>query len=111
MRKGPQAGSKDLSLGQEILAWRENAKPYWGIGTSKILRIKDKQVFLDYNDREAQHLNTQIKPSVPNAFQNSMFVKRKQYISDRHERSSFDKTVLHITKPITESPDTAEQKK
>lgn len=42
-----EASSVDFSPGQEVLVYRENDKAVKWIGPFKILRLSDKQVFLD----------------------------------------------------------------
>jgi hypothetical protein len=59
----PTPSTKSYSAGQKALVYRENYSPHWQ-GPYKIIRIENKQVYIDRNGKEVQHSISQIKPSI-----------------------------------------------
>ena len=59
----PPASKLVLQSGQKVLVYREKENPHW-TGPFKIVRLLDKQVFIDRNGTEVQHSVSQIKPYV-----------------------------------------------
>jgi hypothetical protein len=67
----PTASTKSYSAGQKVLVYRETESPHWQ-GPYNIIRIENKQVYIDRNGREVQHSISQIKPYVDSINDESM---------------------------------------
>ena len=59
----PPASKVVLQPGQELLVYREKQNPNW-TGPFKIIRLLDKQVFIDRHGTEVQHSVSQVRPYV-----------------------------------------------
>jgi len=56
------AASKVYKAGDEVLVFREDEKPVKWTGPFKVLRVDDKQIFIDRKGSEVQHSVSQVKP-------------------------------------------------
>lgn len=64
LSKLPSASKYNLREGKQVLVYREKEKPYKWTGPYKIVRIDDKQVFIDRNGEEIQHSRAYVKPYI-----------------------------------------------
>jgi hypothetical protein len=67
----PTASTEPYSAGQKVLVYRDNESPHWQ-GPYSIIRIENKQVYIDRNGKEVQHSISQIKPYIDSINDESM---------------------------------------
>lgn len=64
LSKLPIISNHNLQIEQKVLVFREKEKPCKWTGPYKVIRLCDKQVFIDGNGEEVQHSIAQVKPYV-----------------------------------------------
>ncbi len=75
----PATATTVFHPGQEVLVYREKAKPNQWTGPYHVTRVEDKQVFIDRDGEEVQHSATQIKPFIKNAQEDLMLAMKQTF--------------------------------